>query len=217
MSRFNKYARKADEIAKAAFDEYRKAEAAYKKAEEQARQYPQRNGVPTDAAYMAKSARAQADLIEAREALKHAKRVFADHASEFRAIRKELAAEIEDAYSADPAQLDGNTLELLKSGIMTGSEYAKLLNAAQAAGNATMVRMIGKYAGDAARDRSEKYGQHDQDASTMRMVEYQSRAYTGSDHLQAFDNMTEIYNRCANNPGMIDHWGELTAETVDSF
>jgi hypothetical protein len=217
MSRFNKYARKADEIAKAAFDEYRKTEAAYKKAEEQARQYPQRNGVPVDAEYLAKSARAQADLIEAREAFRHAKRVFADHASEFRTIRRELASEIDEAYRADPAQLDGNTLELLKSGILNGREYNHLLEQAKAAGNPTMARLIGKYAGDAAKARGQKYGADDREVREMLIAEVNSRFFTGEDRLQAFDNMTEIYNRCVNNPGMIDHWSELTAETVDSF
>ena len=59
MSKFNSYARKVNDIATAAFEEYRKTEQAYKKAEEQARKYPQRMGM-VDAQYAAKSARAQA-------------------------------------------------------------------------------------------------------------------------------------------------------------
>lgn len=216
MSNFNKYARKVDEIAKAAFEEYRKAEKTLAAAEEKARQYPQRHGV-VDAQYAAKSARAQADVLEAREAMRSAKRTFESHKSELAAIRKELASEIEDAFSVDPAKLDGNTLELLKSGILNASEYAKLMREAQAAGNPTMVRMIGKYAEDAAAARGEKYGQNDETARTLRAVSYESRQNTGSEHLKAFDYMADVYNRAVNNPGMIDHWGELTAETVENF
>jgi len=216
MSKFNSYAKKVDEMAKAAFEAYRKAETAYKKAEEKARQYPQRNGF-VDAEYAAKSARAQADFLEAKQAYEAAKRTFRDSETQFNGMRNELAAAIEDAYSADPAQLDTATLELLKSGILNAGEYTKLLEQAKAASNPTMVRMIGKYAGDAAKARGESHGMNDREATALRMAEYNSRSYTGGDRLQAFDNMVELYHRCTNNPGMIDHWDEFTAETVENF
>jgi hypothetical protein len=216
MSKFNSYAKKLNEQAKAAFEEYRKAEAAYKKAEEQAKAYPQRNGF-VDAQYAAKSARAQADYIEAKQAYETARRVFRNSDTQFNGMRKELAAAIEDAYSADPAQLDSNALELTKSGIMSASEYAKLLEQAKAANNPTMVRMIGKYAGEAAKAREESHGQNDNEVQALRVVGHNSRSYTGGDRLEAFDNMVSLYHRCTNNPAMIDHWDEFTAETVENF
>ena len=216
MSKFNSYARKVNDIATAAFEEYRKAEQAYKKAEEQARQYPPRHGM-VDAQYAAKSARAQADFFEAKHAYESARRAFRESDTQFTAMRKELAAAIDDAYSADPAKLDSATLELLKSGILKGSEYTKLLEQAKAADNPTMVRMIGKYAGEAAQARGEKYGQNDPDARTLRLAEYDSRSFTGGDRLEAFDNMVSLYHRCTVNPAMIDHWAEFTADTVENF
>ena len=105
----------------------------------------------------------------------------------------------------------------MKSGIMNAGEYSKLLEQAKAANNPTMVRMIGKYAADAAKARGESHGMNDREAQALRMAEYNSRTYTGGDRLQAFDNMVELYHRCTNNPGMIDHWGEFTAETVENF
>lgn len=216
MSRFNIFAQRLDEQAKAAFKAFRDAEAAYKKAEAKAKEYPPRNGF-VDANYAAKSARAQADFLEAKQAYETARRTFRDSDTQFNAMRKELAAAIDDAYSADPAQLDSNTLELLKSGILTGSEYTKLLEQAKAASNATMVRMIGKYAGDAAKARGESHGMNDREAQALRVAEYNSRLYTGGDRLEAFDNMVSLYHRCTNNPGMIDHWDEFTAETVENF
>ena len=216
MSKFNSYAKKLDEQARAAFKAYRDAEAAYKKAEQKAREYPQRNGM-VNADYATKSARAQADFLEAKQAYETARRTFRESDTQFNAMRRELAAAIDDAYSADPAQLDTATLELLKSGILTGSEYAKLLEQAKAASNATMVRMIGRYAGEAAKARGESHGMNDREATALRMAEYNSRSYTGGDRLQAFDNMVELYHRCTNNPAMIDHWDEFTAETVENF
>lgn len=216
MSKFNSYAKKLDEQARAAFKAYRDAEAAYKKAEQKAREYPQRNGM-VNADYAAKSARAQADFLEAKQAYETARRTFRESDTQFNAMRRELAAAIDDAYSADPAQLDTATLELLKSGILTGSEYAKLLEQAKAASNPTMVRMIGRYAGEAAKARGESHGMNDREATALRMAEYNSRSYTGGDRLQAFDNMVELYHRCTNNPAMIDHWDRFTAETVENF
>lgn len=216
MSKFNSYARKVDEIAKAAFEEYRKAEKAYKKAEENARQYPQRGGM-VDAQYAAKSARAQADFLEAKEAFKAAKQALQSHSSEIAALRKELVAELDDHYAADPAALDGNTLELLKSGVLKSSEYAKLMSKAQSDGNYTMARMIAKYAGDAAAERSKHYGDGDQTARELRAISYTANQNNGNETLQAFDLMSEVYTRSANNPAMIDAWGELTGNALENM
>lgn len=216
MSKFNSYARKVNDIATAAFEEYRKAEAGYKKAEAKAKEYPQRTGASPE--YMAKAARAQADYLEAKAAYDTARRNFG--AAEERAIKElrgELETAVNDAYSVDPAQLDTATLELLKSGILNASEYAKLMSAAQAAGNATMVRLVGKYAKDAADDMADRYGQGDQKAKELRAVSYQSSAYTGSTYLANFDTVTDIFNRCTRNPGLIDKWGELTGDMVEQF
>lgn len=217
MSNFNSYARKLDAIAKTAFEEYKKAEATYKKAEAKAKEYPPRNGY-IDADYAAKQARAQADFLEAKAAFENTRRNFGKaQAPAIKELRNELAEAVQTTYSIDPAQLDNNTLELLKSGIMTASEYAKLMSDAQAAGNPTMVRMIAKYAEDAAAKVGEKYGQSDEQAKALRNVAYQSKAYTGSAYLETFDSMADAFNRCAHNAAMIDHWNELTGETIESF
>lgn len=216
MSKFNSYARKVDEIAKAAFEEYRKAEQAYKRAEEKARQTPPRNGF-VDAQYAAKAARAQADYLEAKEAFKAAKQALQSHSSEIAALRKELVAELDDHYAADPAALDGNTLELLKSGVLKANEYGKLMDKAQSDGNYTMARMIAKYAGDAAEQRGSKYGQNDEQARTLRAISYTANQNNGNETLQAFDLMSEVYTRSANNPAMIDAWGELTGNALENM
>ena len=216
MSKFNSYGRKVDEIAKAAFEEYRKAEAAFKKAEEQRSKYPQRGGM-VDAQYAAKSARAQADYLEAKEAFTAAKRTFESHKSEIAALRKELVSELNDHYAADPAKLDSNTLELMKAGILKPNEYSKLMSKAQSEGNYTMARMIAKYAGDAAADMGKRYGENDEKARELRAISYTANQNNGSDTLQAFDLLSEVYTRSVNNPAMIDAWGQLTADAVENM
>ena len=217
MSKFNSYARKLDDIAKEAFTEYRTAYAAMKKAEQRAKEYPHKTG-NVIAEYAVKSARAQADYTEAKAAYDKARRNFgAAQEKAIKDLRSELAAALDDAYSADPAALDSNTLELLKSGIMSASEYAKLMSAAQAAGNATMVRLIGKYAMDAADETAAKYGQNDPKAAEFRRVSHISRAFTGSTYLNNFDYITDVFRRCTRNPAMIDRWGDLTGDAVENF
>lgn len=210
MSIINKYARKVDAIAKTAFDEYLNAENAYNKAQENLNLYPQRTGF-ISGEYAAKHARVHAEYLEAKEALAAAKRSFNKKQDEIQQIRKELAAEIEEKNSVDPAMLDTATLELLKSGILTAYDYSKLLDEAQAAGNSTMIRLIGKHAEDAATARANQYGQNDPESRSLRFVSYQSQMNINDD-LQAFDSMASLYNRCVNNPRMINYWDEFTHE-----
>ena len=216
MSEFNHFAQKLNQIAQAAFAEYRRAEGAYKKAEEQRNKYPQRRGF-VDAEYATKAARAEADFLEASEAMKAAQRTFESHKSEIAALRKELAAALEDHYAVDPAALDGATLELLKSGVLKASEYNKLMSKAQSDGNYTMARMIAKYAGDAAAERGEKYGQNDEQARALRGISYTANQNNGDAYLETFDVMSECYSRCCRNPGLIQHWDALVAPDVEAF
>lgn len=216
MSEFNKYARQLDEIAKNAFKEYTEAADRLKKAEAAAKEYPPKHGF-VDAEFMARKARAEADLLEAKQAKQTAKRALESHTSEIEALRRELAAALEDAFSVDPAALDTATLELLKSGILRAGEYEKLLRDAQAANNHTMVRLIGKFAENEAEAQAAKNGATDSTARRLRAVSHESRNSSGSDRLKAFDYLIEVYGRTASNPAMIDHWDELTAATVENF
>lgn len=216
MGKFHSYGEKVNEIATAAFNKYRKAEKAYRAAEDLRNKYPQRMGM-VDAEYAAKSARAQADYLEAKEDLSKAKIAMQNHNIEIAALRKELAAELDDHYAADPAKLDSSTLELLKSGILKPNEYAKLMNAATESGNHTMARMIAKYAGDAAADVGKRYGDNSEQARTLRAISYTANQNNGNDTLQAFDLMAEVYSRTSNNPAMMDAWGELTDAAAESL
>ena len=216
MSYFNDYAQKANKIATEAFEKYQKAEVDYKKAQKTAEEYPQRYGF-VDPQYAAKSARAKADFLEAKESMKTAKDEFESHIKEFSALREKLAQEVDEYYGIDPRKLDANTLEILKSGIMKPGEYSRLLNEAQENENYTMMRMVSKYAADAAESEAKRNGYDSPTAMELRAVSYQGNTDPGAIHLQQFDVLAECYTRSVNNPAMIKNWEQLTADIVENF
>ena len=211
MSKFNNYAKKLNEIANGTFEEYRRAEAAVKSAESRHNAYPRRNNA--DPAYMAKSARAEADLAEARNAFDQMRRhLFDDKRREIAAVRVELEKAVFDAFAADPKSVDGNTLALMNSGIMTADEYSRLIDSAIASGNFTMTRLLAKSAADMA----EKVNDSDV-ARSYRLVSHKGKGMDGREYLQAFDFLTDTFNRCERNFALSTKWDELTSPVVDSF
>ena len=211
MSRFNSYAKRMNEIANAAFAEYREKEAAVKSAESRYNAYPRRNNA--DPAYMAKSARAEADLAEARNAFDQMRRhLFDDKRREIAAVRAELEKAVFDAFAADPKSVDMNTLALMNSGILTAAEYNRLIDASTAAGNHTMVRLLAQ----SAKDRADKVNDSDT-AREYRLVAQRGKGANGQQYLEAFDYMTDTFNRCERNFSLTKKWDELTAPVVENF
>ena len=211
MSKFNGYARKVNEIANAAFAEYREKEAAVKSAESRYNAYPRRNGA--DPAYLAKSARAEADLAEARNAFDQMRRhLFDDKRREIAAVRAELEKAVFDAFAADPKSVDSNTLALMNSGILTAAEYNRLIDASAAAGNHTMVRLLAQ----SAKDRADKVNDSDT-AREYRLVAQKGKGANGREFLEAFDYMGDVFNRCERNFSLAGKWDELTADVVENF
>ena len=212
MSKFNDYAKKMNEIANGTFEEYRRAEAAVKSAESRYNAYPRRNGA--DPAYMAKSARAEADLAEARNAFDQMRRhLFDDKRREIAAVRAELEKTVFDAFAADPKAVDSNTLALMNSGIMTADEYSRLIDSAIASGNYTMTRLLAKSAADMAEKTT-----GDADVSrSYRLASHKGKGANGHEYLEAFDFLASTFNRCERNIALAGKWDELTAEVVESF
>jgi len=216
MSKFSSYATRVDKIAQDIFAEYVAAENTLKEAEAVCRKYPQHRGV-VDYEYAAKSARAQADLMDAKNKLKQVQERMAAHNSDIAAIRQELAKALKDEYAAKPSDIDPGVLELLKTGVLRSDEYAKLMHDAQEADNVTMSRLISRYAADAAEEISKKYGQRDQKAMELRAVAHQGNSDDVGAKLGMFDAIAETYQRTVNNVGMINYWNELVGPVIESF
>ena len=209
MSKFNSYAKRLNEAAKTAFEKYKKAEKAYQAAEDR------RRNMPWDATQEQKLL-ADADVVRAKEDLKAAKEAFTAGRREMDSIRGELAKDLKRAYTANPEDIDASTMELLKSGILSPSEYIDLANRAINNGNNTMLRIIGSHAEKVAEGL-----QNDRSAMETRgallTIATRAKNSTGAAELEAYDNLVNTFDRCTNNPAMIDHWDGLTQQYVDSF
>lgn len=214
MSRFNEYARKADAYAKAVFEEYAEAERKLQAAESKRNAFPRKNGLGYE--YDAKSARFEAEYQEAKAEYEKLRREMRDYKADgFKPIRKELESAIADAFAANPEHLDANTMELLRSGIMSADEYNRLMSKATADNNPTMVRVIAKYAKDRA-DQADADRNTDT-ARAFRAVAYKGNSVNGNSYLETFDVMTSCFNRCMKNTALMSHWDELNGEIVENF
>ena len=207
MSEFRKYATRVHALALETREAAQKIEEAYNRAVDA------RRSAGNDPV---KIARAEADYQEALSAKNRWKMNKPyEIERELAGIRAELAEAVGDAFAADPAALDGATLELLKSGIMAPGEYQRLLNKAIDGGNPTMVRMIASYAEREADSTAERYGMGDDRARALRAISYQGKKFDGTVYLQNFDVLTETFNRSMRNTALFDKWEDLTGEVIE--
>lgn len=212
MGKFQQYARELNDVAQRNFAAYRKVESACNEAQAAAKGIPQgMSHYNTD--QMIKRQRAK----EAQSDLYHAKYALINSVDQIPPIRRRLVAALEEAYTADPKALDTQTVELMRSGVLTAEEYNVLMRKASSEDNYLMARIISKYAKEQAEERTKTHGQYDPEALALRRVSYTGAADPKVAYLEAFDTMTEIYHRCAGNPAMIDSWDQLTGETRDAF
>lgn len=214
MSKFVSYVERANSIATSSFDNYKEARDKYQKAEARYKAESSRYKDPAGTNYRQQSiaARAKADLLEAEQALRDAQKFMQDEISSVQEVGRELQEAVYREYAAKGEEVDLATLELLKSGILKSQEYFTLYETARGNGNNTMMRLIGKYADEAA------------DKAPTR--ELQERLHTlyniasvtpGKEYMDAFSVLEDAYRRTANNPDMIPRWDEMTAAIIKNF
>lgn len=157
MSKFNKYARELDAAFKEAREKYSALYEAFTRAKDRldtANSWFQETYTGERAV---KQARAKADFQEAEMALrKDGENIW----EAFMLRRSQLGYELAQAIKADniasPDAVDNNALELLKLGVLTGDDM--LAMAEKFDTNPTMLKIIAKYAGEAAQnaDRADR-------------------------------------------------------------
>jgi len=202
MGKYKTYADRVDTLAREAFAKVKDATAALEKAERQAAAYPQRNGM-VDADYYAKSARAAADLAEAKQNYTAALRGISALNEQIQGIRRELAAQIDKDNRANPEAVDTATLELLKSGILKESDYVGLLEKYN--DNLTMTRLIKKHIEDDAKIMGDT-------PARQHLMGLALSVNTDSAALQNFDVLADVCHRAEHNTRMIDSYETLTAQ-----
>lgn len=217
MSKFNHYAVDADRIAKEAFKEYRKAETALENAEQKVKEYPEIFGQAQSDEYRMNSAVAKADLLKAQDGLKIAQAAFRNHMNELNDMRTNLVKAIETEYGVTPSDVDQNTMELLKSGLLTAKDFERLMENAKKSGNHTMVHMIAKYAGEKAEIDRRENNDLSADGMLFESISHEGNMDNGQEILNQFDVLLYAFDKTSQNPLMIDNWEELTSSIVESM
>lgn len=184
MSKYNEYAKKLDETFKAAQEEYASYVEVLEQAQETAARYA---GNSRDPVYMAKKKAAAMSLEKEQEAFKQkAYGLMDSYRRKVEGLTSELAEAVEQGNGVTSAEVDANALELLKSGIMTPTDFERM--AKEFGGNRTMTRLIGKYAEETATQTDSP-----QEAQTLRVI---------AQRASQADN------------GVLHTWGELTKTSM---
>ncbi len=190
------------------FKELQKVNGDFEKASQKLKEYRFPNSDPE---YAANAAKAKADYTIAENALKNMKRTLPGKVSDsLEMMRREYKAEVIKRFGAEAKDIDMQQLELLKSGIMNPGEYSAMLNDAASKGNATMVRLIAKYAKAAAEDYANRYGADDMRSRELRIVANTAVHNPTEQALSVFDSIADIIQRTVNNPGLIPYWEQLS-------
>lgn len=153
MSKYNHYAKKLDTTFRAAQEAY-EAEvqklAAAQAARDKAFAWSAEKAVGIEADLQAAQRHAATIALQAAQEQfnKAARKIVEGYRISVTAMKEEVAQAVSAANLVDPAAVDSNALALLNSGIMTSSDYEHMCETFR--DNATMRRLIGKYAHDAA-------------------------------------------------------------------
>lgn len=214
MSEFNHFAKDLDAAFKAARGEY----AAAYNAVEQARKAMQDAG--PDAL---KRQIATLQLQEAENSLrKETARIWTEFDAKAAELRSALEKEVQASKCVDPTAVDAAGVELMKSGILTADDYYSL--AEKYDGNVTMLRLLSKYAADAATDADNR-----KDRVALTVLSQDCAKGTGK-ILKAWDNMMTVANYCSGRGysgnrritpsvtlSMGEWWDQLSGEIVENF
>lgn len=207
MSKFNVYARRVDDVVRAYAKEYRLAKAAVIDAEEQHNKAKANMGL--NAETRCKEATAAAQLQLARDNFRNVKFNLVKMNDEVSAIRQELVSAIDSEYAAKSSDIDMQTMELLKSGILTERDYVDLLAHAQ---NHTMKRLIAEKMDNWAASLPDKIK-----ATHIRQLAIKARGDDGREYVAAFDYLADAVNRTTKNDALFDRWDDIAKQTIESF
>ena len=211
MSKFNRFATKLDIIVRGTLSEFEKAEKREREAQDKLKNYPQRTGIVSPE-YQAEQAKAKAEYLDAKVFMNRLKQEKpAQTMKAIRELRGELENALFNAFSPKASAVDMQCVELLKSDVLTDSEYLYLAQDAVNNGNYTMARMIGHKAEQLANNRPHE------DAVILRHAAQIGKQDFSAPYLETFDNLTDVARRCMDNPAIMDRWGEFTRDTMEEF
>lgn len=214
MSEFNHFAKDLDAAFRTARSEYAAVYDELTKAKENA------SAADLDAVNQ------QIATLRLREAEKkmqqETRRIWAVFDEKAAELRSALEKEVQASKCVDPTAVDAAGVELMKSGILTADDYYSL--AEKYDGNVTMLRLLSKYAADAATDADNR-----KDRVALTVLSQDCAKGTGK-ILKEWDNMMTVANYCSGRGysgnrritpsvtlSMGEWWDQLSGEIVENF
>jgi hypothetical protein len=213
-TKYNHFARDLNAAFKAARDEYA---AAYNTVE-QARKAMQDAG--PDAL---KRQIATLQLQEAEKKMRQeTERIWSVFDAKAAELRSALEKEVQTSNLADPSAVDGNAVELMKTGVLTVDDYFSFAD--KYSENSTMLKLIGHYAKEAADSADDR-----KDKVALTVLAQDCAKGTGKT-LKAWDSMMTAANYCSGRGGsgnrrptpgvtlsMGEWWDEHSGEIIENF
>lgn len=201
MSRFNHYAKKLEELTFEAAKKLKEAEAKEESTRQSLSAFPERHGF-VDANYQLERNKRIVAHDEAVLNLRNVKETVPKELSrQLAEMRSKLKAEADDYFAVDPSQLQPEVVSFLKSDMLNLNDYNKLMKAAIADNNVTMIRIIA--------DSANKSADNTTDNDTrlkLKAIATEADIYTSDNYLTAFDSLVSVSESCMNNIRLVDHW-----------
>ena len=223
MTKYNVYAKQLDAAFRTARDEYAKSYAelqAAQQANEDAGAWRPDDDAANKQLRVATTA---LELNKAEAAFKITEtKVWPEFDTKCKELRKELEKDVQKDSLANPDAIDANALELLKSGALTVEDYYSFAERYES--NATMLRVISKYALDASENADDT-----KDAVALRILSDNCKTGMGT-VLRAWNELEGVASYCSGRGGgsraaidpthiisMGKWWEELAGQSIENF
>ena len=214
MSEFNHFAKELDEAFRTARSEYAAVYDELTKAKENA---------STAGLDAVKKQIATLQLQEAEKKMRQETgRIWSVFDAKAAELRRALEKEVQTSNLADPSAIDGNAVELMKTGVLTVDDYFGLAD--RYGENPTMLKLIGHYAKEAADSTDDR-----KDRVALTVLAQDCAKGTGKT-LKAWDSMMTVANYCSGRGysgnrritpsvtlSMGEWWDQLSGEIVENF
>lgn len=222
MGKYHAYAMQLDEAFKSARDKYEKS---WKNLQDARSRYDEAgrwHSGETQAERELNTAKAKITFMETQKDFETKGKAAWSEFNEKRAeLRRGLEKEVRAASLVDPDAIDNGALELLKSGIMTASDFSGMVERFN--GNATMTRLLSRYARDAALVTDDVREKAALNAIAVTCADGLSVT------LRSWDGLSKIADHCSGQSrdgrtyspehiiNMGAHWESLTSETLENL
>lgn len=223
MTKYNVYAKQLDAAFRTARDEYAKSYAELQAAQQANKDAGAWRPDDDAANKQLRVATAALDLNKAEAEFKIADgRIWPEFDAKCKELRKGLEKAVQKDGLANPEAIDTNALELLKSGVLTVNDYYSFAERYES--NATMLRVISKYALDASENSDDT-----KDAVALRILSDNCKNGAGA-VLRAWNELEGLASYCsgrggnrnaATSPDMVvsmgKWWEELAWSVIENF